>query len=89
MDKGMPHVKADLECPVLKQKREVEMGVNVFRGADHGGLDVTGCSEFLDGAGKPTCGKDCVHTHEAQELHKQQVEMHQNELGKIGRNVVG
>jgi len=89
MEKGKPHVHADLECPIIRQKREVELGVNVFRSVDHGGLDVTACSEFLQVTGTPTCGKDCLHTRESRELHEEYVEQHQRELGKIGPNVIG
>ena len=87
MEKEKPHVTENLECPVLHKKEEIGFDVNVFHGADRGGLDVTSCSEF--GHGEVTCGKDCIHTHEAHKLHEKAVQKHQGELGKIGPNVLG
>jgi hypothetical protein len=89
MEIGKPHVNVDLECPILRQKREVELEVNVFRSVEHGGLDVAACSEFLQGNCLPTCGKKCLHTQESYELHEKNVKKHQRELGEIGPNVVG
>lgn len=87
MEKRKPHVTAEMECPVLHKKEEVGFDVNVFHGAGEGGLDVTFCTEF--GAGEVTCGKDCIHTQEARELHGKEVRKHQGELKKIGPNVLG
>ncbi len=89
MKEGMPVTKAELECPILKQKRDVSFKVNVFRGADHGGLDVSACSEFLENSGQPTCGHDCVHGPTAHDLYEDELRKHRDELGKIGPNVIG
>lgn len=89
MEKGKPHVATELMCPVLKKTEEVGFDVNVFRNPDHGGLEVTACSEFLAGLGAVTCGKDCIHTPEAREIHRQEVQKHLKDLSKIGRNVIG
>lgn len=85
----MPHVSAILECPKLKQERQVEFDVNVFRRTDHHGVNVTGCSEFLHAVGVPTCGKDCIYTSEAEKVHETEVNKHRADLAKIGRNVIG
>lgn len=87
MEKERPHVTTEMECPVLHKKETIGFDVNVFHGPDHGGLDVTTCSEFNHG--EVTCGKDCIHTQEARELHEKEVRKHQRELGKIGPNVLG
>ena len=89
MEKGMPHLKKEVECPVLKKKEEVGFDVNVFRSPEHGGLNVTECSEFLHGTGMVTCGKDCLHTQEARDLHEQEVQKHQQDLRWVGPDVVG
>ena len=89
METGKPHVGTDLECPVHKAQRHVELDVNVFRGVNHKGLVVTACSEFLASQGAVTCGKMCVHTAEARSLYEKEAEKHRDELGKIGRNVLG
>lgn len=88
MEKGMPHVAADLQCPVLEKKELVGFDVNVFRSPEHGGLHVTECSEFLKGKGIVTCGQDCVHTQEARELHAKEARLHREELRKIGPDVI-
>ena len=87
MEKEKPHVTEEMECPILHKKETLGLDVNVFHSPDHGGLDVTACSEF--GSGTVTCGKDCIHTREAHELHDKEVRKHQGELGKIGPNVLG
>ena len=87
MEKEKPQVTTDMECPVLHKQEAIGFDVNVFHGADHGGLDVSSCTEF--GHGAVTCGKDCIHTQKARELHQQEVCKHQGELGKIGPNVLG
>lgn len=89
MRKGMPSVKTALQCPVLKETREVQFDVNVFRGVDHGGLSVNACSDFLHQNGLPTCGKDCLHAPEARDVHEEEIRKHQRELAKIGPNVIG
>ncbi len=87
MEKEKPQVTIDLECPVLHKKEEVTFDVNVFHGAEHGGLDVAACSEF--GNGEVTCGKDCIHTTpQAHRLHEEEIRKHQHELAKIGPNVI-
>ena len=88
MEKGKPHVIIELGCPVLKKREEVGFDVNVFHGSEHGGLDVSACSEFLQGKGVVTCGKDCIHTPEARALYERETHKHQDELGKIGPNVI-
>ncbi len=89
MEKGKPHRTTELQCPILKKKEDVGFDVNVFRSPEHGGLDVTACSEFLHGTGEVTCGKDCIHTPEARAMHEQEVQRHKQDLGKIGPDVVG
>jgi hypothetical protein len=89
MKSEVPEVQADVKCPNLKENREVDFKIKVFRGADKGGVEVTACSEFMHGKGAVTCGQDCIHTQEAHDLHQQEVEKHQKELGKIGHNVIG
>ena len=89
MEKGMPHRTTELECPILKKKEEVGFDVNVFRSSEHGGLNVTECSEFLHPRGMVTCGKDCILSQEARDLHEKEVQKHQKELRKIGPDVVG
>ena len=86
---GKPHYTTELECPVLKKREEVGFDVNIFHAIEHGGLDVTACSEFLHGAGKVTCGKACIHTPEARALHEKEIREHQRQLAKIGPNVLG
>ena len=89
MKEQVPQTTTSLECPVVKKNCDVDFEVNVFRGANRGGLEVTGCSEFSCNKGTVTCGKDCIHTPEAQQLHEQEIRKHQDELGKIGPNVIG
>jgi hypothetical protein len=67
----------------------VEFGVNVFRGANHKGLDVEACSEFLESQGAVTCGKTCVHTDEARAIYEAEAKKHRDDLTTIGRNVLG
>lgn len=89
MESQTPQVHTEVECPVLKQKREVNLEINVFRGADRGGVEVTACSEFLHGKGKVSCGQGCTHTDQARDIHATEVAKHQQELGQIGGNVIG
>ncbi len=89
MKSEVPEVQAEVICPKLKEMREIDFEINVFRGAENGGVEVTACSEFLQGKGAVTCGQDCIHTQEAHAIHQREVERHQKELGKIGRNVIG
>ena len=89
MEEHVPKAKTDLECPVLKKDCEVNFEVNVFRGATQGGMEAITCSEFLHNNGVPTCGQDCIHTPQAQNIHEQEIRKHQQELGKIGPNVIG
>ncbi len=89
METGMPHVSINLECPHLKQERQVDFAVNVFRNPDLHGMNVTACSEFHHGAGAPPCHKDCIHTSEALEVHKTEVQKHLEDLAQIGPNVIG
>lgn len=89
MQKGKPHITTHLVCPLVQQIVEVGFDVNVFRAPERRGMDVTTCSEFLSGSGLATCGKDCVRTPEACELHEREVRKHQRDLAKIGPNVIG
>jgi len=89
MKEQVPHATTSLECPELKKNCEVNFEINVFRGANHGGLEVTGCSEFLHNNNAVTCGQDCIHTQEAEQLHEQAIGKHQDELREIGPNVIG
>jgi hypothetical protein len=86
MEKEKPHVEAEMECPVLHKKEKIGFDVNVLRGPNHGGLDVTTCSEFNHG--EVTCGKYCIHTQEARELHEKEFQKFQRELVKIGLDVI-
>ncbi|UCH91465.1 MAG: hypothetical protein JSU60_01745 [Nitrospirota bacterium] len=87
MKQHVPQATTSLECPTLKKKCEVNFEINVFRGTSHGGLEVTGCSESL--SSNVTCGQDCIHTLEAQQLHEQEIRKHQDALSTIGSNVIG
>lgn len=89
MKSEVPEVQTEVKCPKLKENRDVDFEINVFRGAEKGGVEVTACSEFMEGKGAVTCGQDCIHTQKAHAIHQHEVEKHQNELGKIGRNVIG
>ena len=89
MKENIPHTQTSLECPVLKKPCDVNLEINVFRGADHGGIEATSCSEFLHQHGVPTCGQECIHTSEAHKAHEQEVRKHQEELSKIGPDVIG
>lgn len=89
MQEAMPVTNAEVECPILKQKRDVRFKVNVFRGPNHGGIDVSACSEFLARSGQPDCGHDCVHGPTAHDLYEAELRKHREALSKIGRNVIG
>jgi hypothetical protein len=89
MKENVPQTKTNLECPVMKKNCEVNFEVNVFRGVAHGGVEATTCSEFLHNKGVPTCGQECIHTPQAQNIHEQEIRKHQEELSKIGPNVIG
>ena len=89
MEKGTPLKNAEVECPVLQQKREVDFEVNIFKASDRGGMHVRTCSEFLQESGAPTCGEDCVHGEQARALHEAELKKHREELAKIGRDVIG
>ena len=89
MEKGMPRVAMDLECPIFRESCEVEFSVNVFRDADHKGLEVEACSEFLGGYGSVTCVKTCIHMPEARRLHEEEAKKHRKGLAVIGPSVIG
>ena len=89
MEDQIPQDQSTVECPVLKKPCEVNFEINIFRGADHGGVEPTKCSEFSDHDGAPTCGQDCIHTQEARKAHEKAIRSHQEELGYIGTNVIG
>lgn len=88
MKEHVPHATISLECPESKKNCEVNFEINVFRGADHGGLEVASCSEFLHDKAV-TCGQDCIHTQKAEQLHGKAIGKHQDELREIGPNVIG
>ncbi len=89
MNSHVPQAKATLECPERKKNCGVTFEVNVFRGADRGGLEVTDCSELShDHNGEP-CAQECIHATKAQALHDQAVRNHQQNLSTIGSNVIG
>jgi hypothetical protein len=89
MDEKVPHTMTTLECPNSKKPCEVNFEINVFRGASHGGVEAITCTEFLHNNGVPTCGQECIHSAQAQHAHDQEIRKHQEELSKIGRNVIG
>ncbi|MGB0910885.1 MAG: hypothetical protein ACPGYT_11020 [Nitrospirales bacterium] len=89
MKQHTPHGKAALECPELQKNCEVTFEVNVFRGTEQGGMEVTECSEFSQDNKSTPCRQDCIHTKEAQHLHEQAIQRHQQELSSIGPNVIG
>jgi hypothetical protein len=89
MNPHVPQVKASLECPEHKKNCGVTLEVNVIRGANQGGLEVTNCSEFSHGHHGEPCAQDCIHSTEAQSLHDQAVLKHQQDLSTIGPNVIG
>lgn len=89
MKEKAPHSMTNLECPNSKNKCEVNFEVNVFRGVTHGGMEAVTCTEFLHNNGVPTCGQECIHSSEAQHVHEQEVHKHQQELSKIGPDVLG
>ena len=88
MENRIPHGTIDLECPVHRESRQVEFAVNVFRDADHKGLEVEACSEFLGKQGAVMCGKTCIHTPEARRLHEEEARKHREELASIGPNII-
>ncbi len=89
MEKKAPYAQTTLECPVLKRPCDVNLEINIFRGADHGGVEATSCSEFLHEQSAPTCGKECIHSPEAHQAHGQAVRQHLEALSKIGPDVIG
>ncbi len=89
MAKKAPHTQTTLECPVLKKPCDVNLEINVFRGANHGGVEATSCSEFLHQHGAPSCAQECIHTPEAHKAHEKEIRKHQEELSKIGPDVIG
>lgn len=89
MKQHVPQGTTLLECPTLKKNCEVTFEVNVFRSLKHGGLEATGCSEFLPNTNSGNCKQKCIHTPAAQQLHQQAIRQHQHELSTIGSNVMG
>ena len=57
MEPEVPEVMMELERPVLKKQVEVYLDIYPFRKGDHGGIDVTHCSEFLQRNGIPLVEK--------------------------------
>ena len=89
MKQHVPQSKTLLECPVSQKNCEVTFEVNVFRGAQYGGLEATRCSDCSPNTPVETCEQKCIHTQEAQQIHKQTIRQHQDELSAIGPNVIG
>ncbi len=89
MKPHVPQANTSLECPVRQKNSDVTFEVNVFRGSDRGGLEMTDCSEFSNGTTDKTCTQQCIHTTEAQQLHEKAIRQHQDELRTIGSNVIG
>lgn len=89
MKSEVPVIHTEVTCLQSKETREVDFEINVFRGAEKGGVEVTACSEFLQGKGAVTCGQDCIHTQIAHDVHQHAVQHHQRELAEIGSNVIG
>ena len=73
MSAEVPESTINLECPVRKKVVEVTFEIQPFRMAEHEGIHVTACSEFLKKNGIPSCGKDCIHTEEAEKIHLEEV----------------
>lgn len=74
-------IRTIVKCPVLQKMEELELDVNVFRNpSKHAGLDVTACSEFLDG--KVTCGKACLYNPDVQAVHAEERRKHQEDMKK-------
>lgn len=86
MSTKSPHATTNVECPDLQKEAEVNLELNVFRGANHAGIQVKTCSEC---EGAPTCAKECIHDKNAQAAHQHAIQEHQEELSHIGRNVIG
>ena len=89
MSEEIPEITTDLICPVRKKLVEVTLEINTFRCADHEGINVTACSEFLQCNGIPYCGKECLHTEEAHDIHQEEVYKHQGDRSHMGPNTVG
>lgn len=89
MNPHVPQVKVSLQCPEHKKNCGVTFEVNVFRGANKGGLEVTDCSEFSHGHHGEPCEQMCIHSHDAQALHDKAVRNHQQNLSTIGPDVIG
>ncbi len=89
MDEKVPQAMTTVECPVLKKNCDVNFEINVFRGVPHGGVEAITCTEFLHNKGVPTCGQECIHSPQAHNIHEQEIHKHQQELSKIGPNVIG
>jgi len=47
----------------------LSLDIYPFRRGDHGGVEVTHCSEFLKCNGIPSCGKDCMNNPDVQDVH--------------------
>ncbi len=79
-------VKKDTMCPVRKKQVTLGLDANVFRDPSKTtGLDVTACTEFLDG--KVTCGKDCLHNPDVQAMHAEEKCKHQEDMRR-GNTVI-
>ena len=89
MKSNVPQAVITLDCPILKKPCEVNFEVNVFRGANHGGVEVTRCSEFTQTHGVPMCAQGCTHMPEAKNIHEQEIAKHREALSLIGSNVIG
>ena len=89
MKSEIPVIHTEVTCLTLDGTREVDFEINVFRGAEKGGVEVTACSEFSHGKGAVTCAQACTHTQIAHDAHQHAVKNHQRELAEIGYNVIG
>ncbi len=89
MKQHVPQSTVSLECPGSQKNCEVTFEVNVFRGAERGGLEATNCTECSPKTPVQACEQRCTHTHEAQQVHEQAIRQHQRELSTIGSNVIG
>lgn len=75
-----PVVEKETICPNLRKKETVWLRVNIFRNpATKAGLDVQACTEFLNGTGKVTCGKECLRNPELLAVHAALAQKHAEE----------
>jgi len=73
MESDVPEIVMETECPVKNKMVELSLDIYPFRRGDHGGVEVTHCSEFLKCNGIPSCGKDCMYNPDVQDVHLREV----------------